>query len=66
MPHAWEIEQTLLTLTARNGACVALVKCTGGGIGIARDGVPLPECRWSDDQLTECLDEFVRRSGLDH
>jgi len=66
MPHAWEIAQTLLTLNAPDGGSVAFVKCVGGGIGIARDGVPLPDSRWTENQLTECLNEFIRLAGLKH
>ena len=60
MLHPWEIAETLLMLTAPDGGSVAFVKCSGGGIGVARDGVPVPACRWTDDQIADCVREFLR------
>lgn len=62
MTASWQPRVPLLTLDGRDGQ-YAVVRCMGGGIGITRDEMPIPECHWPEAQLNQCLDELIRRAG---
>ncbi|HEY2584890.1 MAG TPA: hypothetical protein VGI81_03880 [Tepidisphaeraceae bacterium] len=61
MTTLWHCDQVVFTFDGPDGR-YAFVTCVGGGVGITRDGTPIPECRWAVDQVADCIEEFVRRT----
>lgn len=60
------VRETLLTATRADSTLYALIAFTDGGLGIARDGVPLGAFYWSTtDDIDECVGTFMRLAGLE-
>ena len=64
--RARQVSEMLLTATRESdGTVYSLVSYTDGGIGIARDGVPLGQFYWLGDEMDECVESFLRLAGLE-
>jgi hypothetical protein len=60
-----EILETILRASAPGGDEFALLTFRDGSYGIGRNGTPIPEMRWPDGQLKQCVETLVRLAGLD-
>jgi hypothetical protein len=63
--RAREVRETLLTATRTDGTIYSLVLYEDEGLGIARDGVPLPPFYWGNAEMDECMETFMRLAGLE-
>lgn len=63
MHPPWRPTRTLLTLDDRDGNSFAIVATDAGGVGLTRNGQPLPPCCWPADRMDDCVHELLRRTG---
>lgn len=64
--RARDIREVLLTATRPDSTLYSLISYSDGGLGIARDGVPLVPFYWStSDEIDECVGVFMRLAGLE-
>ena len=60
-----KVRETVVTVTGRDGSQYALIVYTDGAYGIARDGRPVDDARYSEGAMQQCVEHLVRLSGLD-
>ena len=58
------VRETLLTATRDDATVYSLVSFEDGSLGIARDGVALVPFHWSSSDIDDCMETFLRLSGL--
>jgi hypothetical protein len=49
---------------ARAAQTVVLVRLPGGGYGVSVEGAPAPPVAWTEGQLDQAVDAFVRAARL--
>jgi hypothetical protein len=63
--RARRIREVLLTATRADSTVYSLVAFEDGSLGIARDQVPLDSFQWSNSDMDDCMETFLRLSGLE-
>jgi hypothetical protein len=64
--RALDVREVLLTATRPDSTVYSLIAYQDGGLGIARDGVPLTPFYWaSSEDIDECVTVFMRLAGLE-
>ena len=59
-----QVTRTLRTTTRSDATMYALGAYSDGGIGIARDGAPLPQLYWPSSEMDTCVESFIRLAQL--
>lgn len=64
--RARHVREILLTATRPDSTLYSLISYDDGGLGIARDGMPLDPFYWTtSDDIDECVGVFMRLAGLE-
>lgn len=63
--RARHVRETLLIATRADSTVYSLVSFDDGGLGIARDGVPLTPFYWPSAEMDNCMETFMRLAGLE-